>query len=445
MATKNSIEALDRLVTGTITGDQYVQLIEEGVVEIPPVGVRQELQSNALLSVDQVSAIERRIINSGGTQEIRIPGVPGFTTVTTPEFTNLAEDLVLTEAHKAVLEQRNVIRQEAAERELTLDELLETPESDLRASIEQEALVEAGLELPTVAETIASGTDGGGVTEEEAPPAVIDFTPITLPNGDVHYRVKDMQTGNVTTLNPDDLEQIKLAKDLIETEIAERNVRITVAGEELDLKKNRFALDTMLSIQGLKNAQRQLEVSENKLELERELGKDRIALEEQALLVEQGPGATAINQAIQAGAESIDTSGVINVGGKPVDFEISDAVLDFFNLGGESKINLQAGRTSQLTDDLSLGTRAATPLGEATPLGQDVPTQNEILGRPASSGKLGELRRDIPLAAAFQALDEGDRNSVQQISNVLGLDLTKQLQEQSVPSGRGVFAQFRRN
>jgi hypothetical protein len=428
---QQSIKALEALILGQITPEEYNAALLSGKISEP--------DDKVWLAIRKQNAMPKEDIDTakGGALE---RGVDWRTR--TNRNIKLPEQEVLDQGNRFHTERTRAAEAEEtarleAESKLPLEEFLaqdasSTPFEDPEAEF-------ATVRDETGALVSGPAVDGIATAPPPTEAPVIDFTPITLPNGDVHYRVKDMQTGEVTLLNPADLEQTKLALDVVKAGLAETNARITVAGEELDLKQNQFALETMLSLQGLQTAQRQLELSENRLELERELGKDRIALEEQALLTEQGPGAAAIAQAIQAGAESIDTSGVINVGGKPVDFEISDAVLDFFNLGGESKVNLQPARASQLTDDLSLGTRGATPLGE------DVPLKNEILGRPASTGKLGELRSDIPLAAAFQALDAGDRNSVQQISNVLGLDLTKKLQEQSVPSGRGVFAQFRRN
>jgi len=429
MATKPNLvqskRALENLLLGTLSVEDYRTAIEAGKISGPSEQTWHLIDKANAMHPDDI-----RRAQGGRIEDRDIARYRKNSDVGTPSqeiLDEAARFVERTDKETADQEAANIAAVEA----MPLDEFLTSLDT------------ETAVEPTSIAATDLAGTSEPATVEppielpEDKP--VMEIIPYIGPNGDQMAKV----------INPDNpLENVHMnvtkmdaeAKALVAAERREE-LSIQYQGELVALREDELFADTIHKAQLLIEGQadrKLLSEIEDKKDKARQEGLDLQALD---LLRQEGPGATAVAQAINRGAETVGTEGIINVGGKAVDFKISDEVLDFLSLVRGDDIALQTARKSSVTDDLTLGTRAATPLGEPEVL------QKEILGRPKAVGQDATLPTDRPLGAAFDALNEGDQLAIERMSGVLGLDLSgrRAADKTAIPTGRGVFANFRRS
>tara|TARA_R110000744_G_scaffold25334_3_gene62947 strand:+ start:257 stop:1573 length:1317 start_codon:yes stop_codon:yes gene_type:complete len=291
-----------------------------------------------------------------------------------------------------------------------------TPLIGLEASTDQASWETTVLEAPDWTEII----DGQTVTHKGV-------------GKRIHF--KDTLTNEAFFINPAE-ESAALAA--VQREIENNRLRLLAQGKQLQFEQDKFdwqvliqaeqkELDTLDREARDAATARANDLADEALEFERAAYAQQKATAEQELILTKGPGAAAVAKAIQEGARSIDSS------------LVGKGALDFLGLEGSDKIALD--------NDGEIAAMGGLSQADKNPDITDSMFDTEVLTKPSvQDGKVGYLPTDEPMGTAFSALDESDRNSVTAIADILGLDLNKRLEgdRTAVPSARGVYANFRR-
>ena len=287
----------------------------------------------------------------------------------------------------------------------------------------KEATPLTGLDAPTA-------QDSWETTVLQAPDwtEIIDGQTVTHKGVGKLIHFYDTMTGSEMYMNP--------AKDAealaaVQREIEDRKLNLLAQGKQLQFEQDKFNWQVLIQaeqdeVAKLDRAARDAATLRAN-ELQDQFNTEQKAAAERELILAEGPGAAAVAQAIQEGARSIDAS------------LVGKGALDFLGLEGADRIALD--------NDGEIAAMGGLSQADKNPDLADSMFDMEVLTKPSvQDGTVGYLPTDEPLGAAFSALDENDRNSVTAMANILGLDLNKRLEgdRTAVPSPRGVYAPFRR-
>ena len=459
-----NIEAIERLLRGEVSKDAYRAAVIAGQIDAPTLSVWQALDTkwNSISKDDyrwaraeHVSVGEGFVLGENGRYDnsLKIADISqdaiddGYRLIQSKEDA-IAQNLIDMQAEIDALTLDQVLAGEgdaikASYSEVPLEEI---PETEDAPEPEPAPLIE--LEAPTDQESWET-------TVLEAPDwtEIIDGQTVTHKGVGKRIHFKDTLTGESFFINP---AEESAAADAVQREIENNRLRLLAQGKQLDLDRAKFDWNVLIQKEQDELAKldrtardeataRTNELADAALAFEKEqyeFDKERYAqsraddlaadaaqkeLAQQQLILEKGPGAAAVAQAIQQGARSIDSS------------LIGEEALDFLGVGKNGKIALDTGISAAA--QLDAGTK-----GYKEQMFDDDNVFNPELETARQTGQVGYLPTDKPLGAAFSALDNSDKNSVMAIANVLGLDLNKRLEDDrtAVPSSRGVFATMRR-